>query len=340
MRLFASSPPPHTHNTRPASTQSARLKQRVTVMPSPRDLAALLDLSRVADTLMFLVRAGTEADAFTATCVTTLCAQGVPTTCHVVLGLEQLPVKRRGDIRRAAAKEASASFPDTRVHSVEKPGDVATMLWTTLAQKRRRVRWREVRPHVIAQSVEYDAAEGVLQVTGYVRGCKQSFFVRVRAFVRACVCVHLCVFVRAFVRTCVRAFVCVCAYVCVHGCACVCVCACTCACMCVWVVNCCLPRQQSEYFCGRWCLQPNAINISCLPSSPCLPFHTPSMLSLTHTTRPHPQPKKNTRAPHIGTLSANALVYLPGYGACQLGAVLAAADPCPCAMGGRDVRYM
>lgn len=183
-----------------------RLKKRVTVIPSPRDMAALLDLSRVADTLMFLVRAGVAMDDFAETAVSTLCAQGVPTTCHVVLGLEQLAVKRRSDLRRAHAKDATSSFPDTKVHSVEKPGDVATILWTTVAQKRRRVRWRETRPHVIAQDVSYDPENEVMQVTGFVRG----------------------------------------------------------------------------------------------------------------------------RA-----LSANSLVYLPGHGACQLGAVLAAADPCPCSGAGR-----
>jgi pre-rRNA-processing protein TSR1 len=159
-----------------ATTLTAqKLKRSVTFAMSPRDVVSVLELGKVADTLLFVLTAGMELDAFGEIAMTALCAQGLPTVSHVIVGLDDVPVKRRPEVKKASTKTATTVVPFTKVHSIEKPSDFDTLAWNLVNQRTRVVRFRAARPHLLAEAVEYvestDApGTGSLKLTGYVRG--------------------------------------------------------------------------------------------------------------------------------------------------------------------------
>lgn len=141
----------------------------MTIVVAPPETLALLELARVADTLLFVTCADQLPSPSVELSLACLRAQGVPTLSHAVVGLTELTQqKRRNEAKRVAAKLALDSFPETKVHFLEKPADATTALWTVLSQKRRHVHFRELRSHLLAETAA--ARDGCLHVTGYVRG--------------------------------------------------------------------------------------------------------------------------------------------------------------------------
>lgn len=139
------------------------------IVAAPPETLALLELARVADTLVLVTRADELPCLQSETTLSCLRAQGVPTTSHLVVGLSDMKnQKKRNEAKRLAAKMALDEFPDTKVHFLEKPSDAATALWTLLSQKRRPVHFREQRAHVFAEEVGWE--DGCLRATGFVFG--------------------------------------------------------------------------------------------------------------------------------------------------------------------------
>ncbi|EGD80660.1 hypothetical protein PTSG_01250 [Salpingoeca rosetta] len=149
---------------------STRLKKKMSIAVASANVLATLELTKVADTVVFVGKAYEEVAEDRQLLINCLCAQGVPTTVHVLTDLEELPQKKRSDVKRTFAKEATDLLPDTTVQFIEKPSDYQTCLWGIANKKRRTVHWREARTHVMAERVSYDAANRELRVTGYVRG--------------------------------------------------------------------------------------------------------------------------------------------------------------------------
>ena len=150
----------------------ARLKRTLSVAVAPRATIQALELAKAADLLLFVVSAADAIDDAGRTLTSCLYMQGVPTVAHVVIGLDQLPAKRRADAKKLIVHDAEAAFPETRVHTVDKPGDIAALLWALLNQKHRPVRWLGVRAHVLAEAVQFEAGPdgtGTLHVTGFIR---------------------------------------------------------------------------------------------------------------------------------------------------------------------------
>ncbi|EDQ91294.1 uncharacterized protein MONBRDRAFT_15285 [Monosiga brevicollis MX1] len=154
----------------PHTVFSSRIKQRLTLVPCTRDVATSLAFARAANSVLLVRNVEEDADADAEEFQTALCAQGVPTVSHVLTGLRSMAVKRKNELRRMASKQALERFPETKVHAYEKESDGATLLWALANQKRRRVRWRELRSHVLCERFAHDAATNTLAVTGYIRG--------------------------------------------------------------------------------------------------------------------------------------------------------------------------
>ena len=139
------------------------------IVAAPPETLALLELARVADTLVLVTRADELPSLQSETSLSCLRAQGVPTTSHLVVGLADIKgQKKRNEAKRVAAKMALDDFPDTKVHFLEKPSDTGTALWTLLSQKRRPVHFRGQRSHIYAEDVDW--ADGCLRATGFVFG--------------------------------------------------------------------------------------------------------------------------------------------------------------------------
>ena len=153
---------------------ATKLKRSITACVAPRNIQSVMELAKIADTVLFVVSAGSNIDDFGVMCENVLCAQGTPTVAHVLVDADTLPIKRRNDWKKAATKEAQAAFPDTKVHTVDGPGDYHTLAWSLVNQKKRIVRYRDVRSHLLAEQTSFepaaDESSGTLIVSGYVRG--------------------------------------------------------------------------------------------------------------------------------------------------------------------------
>ena len=156
-----------------ATVYIPRVKRHVTLAVPPRDVLSTLELTKAADLVLFVMSAASPVDAIGSSLVTCLYMQGVPTVAHVILGLEQLSAKRRGDRKKQLVHEAEAAFPSTRVHTLDQAGDADALVWALINQKPHHVRWLDMRPLVIAENSTLepnaDGSTGTLHVTGYVR---------------------------------------------------------------------------------------------------------------------------------------------------------------------------
>lgn len=150
------------------------LKRWVTLAPAPAgDIGRVLDLVRVADTVLLAVSATEPTTDFGVLCMTTIKAIGVASVAHLVVDLDQAPQKRRGDLKKAATHAALAEFPETRVHTLEANKDTATTIWQVANQKRKALSWRDGHPYLLAQDIQFVLATdgsgtGTLLVSGYV----------------------------------------------------------------------------------------------------------------------------------------------------------------------------
>ncbi|KAL3222902.1 hypothetical protein MRX96_049908, partial [Rhipicephalus microplus] len=94
---------------------------------------------------------------------------------HVVQGLEALPQKQRAEARKQVTKALESRFPGEKLRAVDKKEDGLLLLRQIADQKRRLISYRDSRPHMLAESVEFCPHEGqnlvgTLKVSGYIRG--------------------------------------------------------------------------------------------------------------------------------------------------------------------------
>lgn len=147
---------------------STKFKYKITFSVAPLNLQGALEMAKVADTVVFLGAPFLDASSATQLFVNCLCAQGVPTTVHVLDGLASLSQKKRIEAKKTFSNRAADVLPETSVHYIEKDSDHQTCLWSIINKKRRKVHWRESRSHILADCVSH--RNGELFVTGYVRG--------------------------------------------------------------------------------------------------------------------------------------------------------------------------
>ncbi|KAK6296680.1 hypothetical protein J4Q44_G00328220 [Coregonus suidteri] len=161
-----------------------RFKQRFTFLcPDTADMHTLLDVVKVADSLVFVLDSTEGWDSYGDYCLSCLFAQGLPTHALVCQGVSDLAVKKRVDSRWALAKISEIRFPGARLFPLDSDQDATLMLRHLGAQRQRRLGFRSRRPHLLAQQVSYtpNSSEmgsggapmglGTLRVSGYVRGC-------------------------------------------------------------------------------------------------------------------------------------------------------------------------
>ncbi|MCI4385855.1 hypothetical protein PGIGA_G00055610 [Pangasianodon gigas] len=161
-----------------------RFKQRFTFYrPDTADLHSLLDVAKVADSLVFVLEPTEGWDSYGDYCLSCLFAQGLPSHALVCQGIADLAVKKRTESRRALSRLAEARFSEARLFPMDTEQDAVLLLRHLGAQKQRRLAFRSRRSHMLVQSASYTPSSrqegtggpptglGTLQVSGYVRGC-------------------------------------------------------------------------------------------------------------------------------------------------------------------------
>ena len=137
------------------------------------DVYSALDACRVADYVVFVLSSTVEVDKCGDTLLRTLQTQGLPdvvTTLHPDASLDQ---KSRAGVLKSLLSFIQYFVPSqTRVYDIHSSSDRLNALRSLCEGKPSDVRWRENRTYMLGEDVAW--SEGVLRVTGYVRGSQLS----------------------------------------------------------------------------------------------------------------------------------------------------------------------
>ncbi|KAF0030004.1 hypothetical protein F2P81_016735 [Scophthalmus maximus] len=160
-----------------------RFKQRFTILShSTADMHSLLDVAKIADSLVFVLDSTEGWDSYGDYCLSCLFAQGLPSHALVCQGVSDIPVKKRVESKRALSKITEVRFPDARLFPLDSEQDATLLLRHLGTQRQRKLGFRSRRSHLLGQHVTFtpnipaegttggNTGLGTLCVSGYVRG--------------------------------------------------------------------------------------------------------------------------------------------------------------------------
>ncbi|XP_077579607.1 pre-rRNA-processing protein TSR1 homolog [Stigmatopora nigra] len=157
-----------------------RFKQRFTFLKTNTDdIHSLLDVAKMADSLLFVLDSAEGWDNYGDYCLSCLFAQGLPSHALVCQGLSDLPTKKKVDSRRVLSKVTELRFPESRLFPLDTDKDATLLLRHLGQQRQRKLGFRSKRSHLLAQHVTFTPNDssaqsstglGTLCVSGYVRG--------------------------------------------------------------------------------------------------------------------------------------------------------------------------
>ena len=137
------------------------------------DVYSALDACRVADYVVLVMSSTTEIDKCGDTLLRTLQAQGLPDVVTALYPDASLDQKSRAGVLRSLLSFIQYFVPSqTRVYDIHSPSDRLNALRSLCEGKPSDVRWRENRSYMLGEEVTW--SEGVLCITGYVRGSQLS----------------------------------------------------------------------------------------------------------------------------------------------------------------------
>lgn len=155
---------------------SPRFKQRwLFVQADAGNFHALLDLAKVADTLLFLMDPNEGWDSYGDYCLSCLFAQGLPSYVLAVQGIDSIPLKKRSDVKKTIGKAIEKRFPDAKLFSLDSVQDAALLLRQVATQKQRHLAFRDRRSYLMVQRADFLPVDsngllGTLKASGYIRG--------------------------------------------------------------------------------------------------------------------------------------------------------------------------
>ncbi|XP_004857212.1 pre-rRNA-processing protein TSR1 homolog isoform X2 [Heterocephalus glaber] len=153
-----------------------RLKHRwFFTSAKPGDLHTVLDMAKVADTILFLLDPLEGWDSTGDYCLSCLFAQGLPTYTLAVQGVSGLPPKKQLDSRKKLSKVVEKRFPDDKFFLLNTQQEAGMLLRQLANQKQRHLAFRDRRAYLFAYAADFVPSEesnwlGTLKISGYVRG--------------------------------------------------------------------------------------------------------------------------------------------------------------------------
>lgn len=163
---------------------------------------AILDTLKVSDTVLFLISASGEFDKnsevldrwglnilqacfgqvifnyFSLSIFKLIHFKGLPTPIVAITDLETVAHKKRNEYKQNIQKFINKWLPEEKVMTLDKSTDGINIIRRIGNQKRRNVYYRDRRPHLYAEKVEYvpndEGTEGTLKITGFLRGTQLS----------------------------------------------------------------------------------------------------------------------------------------------------------------------
>ncbi|VFV35204.1 pre-rrna-processing protein tsr1 [Lynx pardinus] len=141
----------------------------------PGDLHAVLDMAKVADTILFLLDPLEGWDSTGDYCLSCLFAQGLPTYTLAVQGISGLPPRKQIDTRKKLSKAVEKRFPDDKLLLLDTQQEAQMLLRQLANQKQRHLAFRDRRAYMFAHAADFVPSEennlvGTLKISGYIRG--------------------------------------------------------------------------------------------------------------------------------------------------------------------------
>uniref|UniRef100_A0A2K6P6E3 Pre-rRNA-processing protein TSR1 homolog n=1 Tax=Rhinopithecus roxellana TaxID=61622 RepID=A0A2K6P6E3_RHIRO len=181
MRLLQDRDTGTVHLNESGNTQSfmllcPRLKHRwFFTSARPGDLHTVLDMAKVADTILFLLDPLEGWDSTGDYCLSCLFAQGLPTYTLAVQGISGLPLKKQIDARKKLSKAVEKRFPHDKLLLLDTQQEAGMLLRQLANQKQQHLAFRDRRAYLFAHAVDFVPSEennlvGTLKISGYVRG--------------------------------------------------------------------------------------------------------------------------------------------------------------------------
>lgn len=150
------------------------------------DLFGMMDAAKIADLLIVVhnLATGPEEDLLSKDeRLRAIYFHFLPTTIHVIHGLEGVPVKRRAEIKKNVMKAIESRFPDEKLHNLDTSAEAIQFLHILGNCKRKVNSYKKNRPQILGESVDFvpkavpavatgsesNETVGKLIVTGYVR---------------------------------------------------------------------------------------------------------------------------------------------------------------------------
>ncbi|CAG8753330.1 23519_t:CDS:10, partial [Cetraspora pellucida] len=158
-----------------AFLNAERFKQKVQFIILERNFIDILDACKVADFMLLVLSAKVEADQFGELCLKAIQSQGFPSIISSVLYLEEIPQKKRNDVKKSLLSFLNYFFPEEeKIHIADQSQEALNILRTICTQLPKQVSWRETRPYMLVEKLAFENADnqdkGTLRVTGYARG--------------------------------------------------------------------------------------------------------------------------------------------------------------------------
>eukprot|EP01101_Sappina_pedata_P007728 TRINITY_DN4140_c0_g1_i1.p1 TRINITY_DN4140_c0_g1~~TRINITY_DN4140_c0_g1_i1.p1 ORF type:complete len:825 (+),score=477.89 TRINITY_DN4140_c0_g1_i1:86-2560(+) len=155
-------------------------KDRMIIFETSPTLSSVLNAAKFADVLLFLVPALEGIDQFGEELISLVKAQGMPAVVGAIVGLEEIPIKNRNDLKKSLIKLFQFHFTDaSKIVPLSTEQDASVLVRTLVNSKLKKLAWRDIRPYLLGQNFEFQPSEqndkeGTLVVTGFLRGSSLS----------------------------------------------------------------------------------------------------------------------------------------------------------------------
>jgi pre-rRNA-processing protein TSR1 len=144
----------------------------LTLAVAPRDTHAVLDLCKVIDVLVLVHTAGEDLDPWAEQIVSSVRAQGSPTTVGMLQNVASVAQKMRQGVRKDFLKFVRKNFPDKdepKSFDTELDNERKLFVRHVCGLRPRQIQWRLQHPHMLVDNLAYSEDTLSLRVSGYLR---------------------------------------------------------------------------------------------------------------------------------------------------------------------------
>ncbi|XP_048079138.2 pre-rRNA-processing protein TSR1 homolog isoform X4 [Ursus arctos] len=149
----------------------------------PGELHTVLDMAKVADTILFLLDPLEGWDSTGDYCLSCLFAQGLPTYTLAVQGVSGLPPRKQIDARKKLSKTVEKRFPDDKLLLLDTQKEAEMLLRQLANQKQRHLAFRDRRAYLFAHTADFAPSEenNLICVTDAVADMEEDLKVLMKA---------------------------------------------------------------------------------------------------------------------------------------------------------------